>query len=324
MAVRILGVGSALPDRTLTNVDLEKRVETSDEWIRARTGIRERRVVRHGETLIDLVEAAARRALAASGIAPAELDAIVVGTVSGRYAFPATACELQARLGIDRIAAFDVAAACSGFVFALATGNAYVRAGEFRCVLVVGADALTTMVDWTDRRTCVLFGDGAGAVVLRREDGERGVLATALHASGAIAELLYVGNGPRGGFDAPVPPPSDAVIHMKGPELFRWAVRCMGEVALEVLAKAGIQPSQVDVVVPHQANLRIIQAVADKLSFPIEKVFVDVDRFGNTSAASIPIALEEAVRAGRVKAGNVVLIVACGGGLTWAGAVIRW
>jgi 3-oxoacyl-[acyl-carrier-protein] synthase-3 len=324
MAVRLLGVGSAVPSRNLANAEIEKRVDTSDEWIRSRTGIRERRVIRGDEHLVDFIEIASRQALEASGIAASDLDAIVVGTVSGRYTFPATACELQARLGVDRIAAFDVSAACSGFVFALATGTAYVRAGEFRTVLVVGADALTTMVDWTDRRTCVLFGDGAGAVVLRREEGDRGVLATALHASGALADLLYVGAGQRGGFDAVTPPPGDAVIRMKGPELFRWAVRCMSEVALEVLEKAGLGPEAVDIVVPHQANLRIIQAVADKLHFPSEKVFIDVDRYGNTSAASIPIALREAVQLGRLKPGDVALIVACGGGLTWAGAAIRW
>jgi 3-oxoacyl-[acyl-carrier-protein] synthase-3 len=313
-----------VPARRVGNPEIERRVETSDEWIRARTGIRERRVLGDGERLLDLMDAAARRALDSSGMAAADLDAIVVGTVSGEYAFPAAACELQARLGIDRVAAFDVAAACSGFVFALSTATAHLRAGDFETALVVGADALTTMIDWSDRRTCVLFGDGAGAVVLRREEGDRGVLASALHASGSLADLLYVRAGDRGGIDAQRQPPSEFCIQMKGPELFRWAVRCMGDVALEVLEHAGLSLADVNLVVPHQANLRIIRAVADRLGFSLDRVFVNVDAYGNTSAASVPIALDEAVRCGRLHAGDVVLVVACGGGLTWAGAVIRW
>ena len=324
MLARVLGVGSALPARRVANAELERRVETSDEWIRTRTGIRERRVIGKDERLIDLVEVASRRALEASGVAPAELDAIVVGTVSGEYAFPAAGCELQAALGLDRISAFDVAAACSGFLFALSTASAHVRAGDFRTVLVVGADALTTMTNWGDRRTCVLFGDGAGAVVLRAHEGDRGVLASVTHASGSMAELLSVRAGHRGGYEAEPQPPPDMCIRMKGPELFRWAVRCMGEVALEVLERAGLSRADVDLVVPHQANLRIINAVADKLRFPREQIFVNVETTGNTSAASVPIALDEAVRAGRLREGDVVLLVACGGGLTWAGAALRW
>jgi 3-oxoacyl-[acyl-carrier-protein] synthase-3 len=324
MLARVLGVGSALPARRVVNAELESRVDTSDEWIRARTGIGERRVIGRGERLIDLMEVASRRALEASRVAPGELDAIVVGTVSGEHAFPATACELQAALGLDRISAFDVAAACSGFLFALSTASAHVRAGDFRTVLVVGADALTTMTNWNDRRTCVLFGDGAGAVVLRAHEGARGVLATVTHASGSMAELLHVRAGQRGGFDVEPQPPPESCIRMKGPELFRWAVRCMGEVALEVLERAGLSPAEVDLVVPHQANLRIIHAVADRLEFPRDKTFVNVETTGNTSAASVPIALDQAVHAGRLHEGDVVLLVACGGGLTWAGAALRW
>jgi 3-oxoacyl-[acyl-carrier-protein] synthase III len=324
MLARVLGVGSALPARRVANAELERRVETTDEWIRTRTGIRERAVIGQGERLIDLMEAASRRALEASRVAPAELDAIVVGTVSGEHAFPATSCELQAALGLDRISAFDVAAACSGFLFALSTASAHVRAGDFRTVLVIGADALTTMTNWNDRRTCVLFGDGAGAVVVRAHEGDRGVLASVTHASGSMADLLYVRAGQRGGYDAEPQPEPEACIRMRGPELFRWAVRCMGEVALEALEHAGLSPADVDLVVPHQANLRIINAVADKLEFPPEKIFVNVQTTGNTSAASVPIALDEAVRAGRLREGDVVLLVACGGGLTWAGAALRW
>jgi 3-oxoacyl-[acyl-carrier-protein] synthase III len=324
MAVRILGVGSAVPERRLTNADLASRVDTSDEWIRSRTGIRERRVIGADEALLDLAEAASRRALEASGVAAEELDAIIVGTVSGAYAFPATACELQARLGIDRITAFDLSAACSGFLYGIATASAHVRAGDFATVLVVGADALTTMTDWSDRRTCVLFGDGAGAAVLRAAEGDRGVLGCVTHASGSMRDLLYARVGARGGFDAAIPSSRDACIHMRGPELFRWAVRCMGEVALEVLERAKLSPGDVDLVVPHQANLRIVDAVAEKLRFPKDKIFVNLERYGNTSAASVPIALDEAVRSGRLHGGDVVLLVACGGGLTWAGAAVRW
>jgi 3-oxoacyl-[acyl-carrier-protein] synthase III len=323
MAVRVLGVGSAVPERRVANAELENRVDTTDDWIRARTGIRERRVIAPGEKLLDLVVPAARRALDASGVAAEELDAIVVGTVSGEYSFPATACEIQAALGVEDIAAFDVAAACSGFLFALSTAAAHVRAGDFRTVLVVGGDTLTTMTDWSDRRTCVLFGDGAGAVVLRREDGDRGVLACATHASGAMRELLYARAGARGGFDAP-PIPREVALQMRGPELFRWAVRCMGAVAVEVLERAGLTERDVDLVVPHQANLRIIDAVAEKLEFAKSKIFTNVETYGNTSAGSVPIALDEAVRAGRLSQGDVVLLVACGGGLTWAGSVVRW
>ncbi len=324
MLARVLGVGCALPTRRVDNREIERRVDTSDEWIRSRTGIRERRVIGKGERLIDLMETASRRALDASHVAPGELDAIVVGTVSGEHAFPATGCELQAALGLDRISAFDVAAACSGFLFALSTASAHIRAGDYRTVLVVGADALTTMTNWNDRRTCVLFGDGAGAVVLRAHEGDRGVLASVTHASGSLADLLYVRVGQRGGYDAEPPSDPGACIQMKGPELFRWAVRCMGEVALEVLERAGLAPSDVDLVVPHQANLRIINAVAEKLEFPRERIFVNVETMGNTSAASVPIALDEAVRAGRLHDGDVVLLVACGGGLTWAGTALRW
>lgn len=321
---KVLGVGSAVPELRVANRDLEQRIDTSDAWIQTRTGIRERRVLRRDERLFDLVETAARRALATSHIQASDLDAIVVGTVSGEYAFPAMACEVQAALGVDRIAAFDVSAACSGFLFALSTANAHVRAGDFGTVLVIGADALTTMTDWADRRTCVLFGDGAGAMVIRGAEGDRGVLSSALHATGALRDLLYVRVGSRGGFDAEAPRSPESCIQMRGPELFRWAVRCMHDVALEVLEHAGLSAADVDVVVPHQANLRIIKAVAESLDLPPEKIFVNVEMYGNTSAASVPIALDEAVQSGRLRDGHVVLLVACGGGLTWAGAAIRW
>jgi len=324
MLARVLGVGSALPARRVSNDDLAARVDTSDEWIRARTGIGERRVLGAGERLLDLVEAASRRALEASAVTAQELDAIVVGTVSAEHSFPAMACEVQERLGLDRIPAFDVSAACSGFLYGLSTADAHVRAGDFRTVLLIGADALTTMTDWSDRRTCVLFGDGAGAAVLRASEGDRGVLATRTHATGAMRDMLYARVGPRAGFESPEAVPADACIKMKGPELFRWAVRCMSEVALEVLERASLTADDVNIVVPHQANQRIINAVADKLDFPTEKIFANVERLGNTSAASVPIALDEAVRAGRLREGDVVLLVACGGGLTWAGAAVRW
>jgi 3-oxoacyl-[acyl-carrier-protein] synthase-3 len=324
MVARVLGVGAALPGRRVSNEEIEQRVDTSDEWIRTRTGIRERHVLGKSERLLDVAETAARRALESSHVSATELDAIIVGTVSGEYAFPAMACELQAALGIDRVGAFDVSAACSGFLYAMSVANAQIKAGDFGTVLVVGADALTTMTDWTDRRTCVIFGDGAGALVLRRAEGDRGVLASAVHASGSLRELLYARVGPRGGFEESGARSPQACIQMRGPELFRWAVRCMREVALEVLERAGLSAVDVDLVVPHQANLRIINAVAESLDLPSAKVFVNIERYGNTSAASVPIALDEAVRAGRLREGAVVLLVACGGGLTWAGAAIRW
>jgi 3-oxoacyl-[acyl-carrier-protein] synthase-3 len=324
MGIRIIGTGSAIPAACLTNADVEKIVETSDQWIVTRTGIQERRVMKQGEDIIDLMYDAGTRALAAAELKAQDLEAIIVATVSGDYAFPSTACLLQARLGIDGIPAFDVAAACSGFVYGLSVAQNYLRSGEFRRLLLVGADALSTMVNWQDRSTCVLFGDGAGAVVLSAENGEGGVLSTVLQSSGSLWELLYVRAGQRQAVDGEGVQSREWGIQMKGPELFKVAVRSLADVTYKALEKAGLSPADVSLIVPHQANLRIIQAVAERLGVDKEKMYCNIDHYGNTSAASIPIALDEAIQVGRIHAGDVVVLNACGGGLTWGASVIRW
>jgi 3-oxoacyl-[acyl-carrier-protein] synthase-3 len=320
-----VATGRATPQTLLTNSDLERRLETSDEWVRTRTGIRQRRVITGGESLVDIAAEASRTALARAGVAPSGLDAIIVGTVSSDYAFPSFACQLQRRLGISEIPSFDVAAACSGFVFALSVADNALRARQWNRVLVVGADALSTMVDWTDRRTAVLFGDGAGAVVLAWEEGPRGVLASLLRSAGELWDLLAVRNvGVRGTVDAEVRRSSDDAIKMRGPELFKVAVKGMEEVTRKVIEQAGLRAEDVKLIVPHQANSRIISAVAERLGVDPAKVFVNVDRYGNTSAASVPIALDEALEAGRIRDNDLIVLNACGGGLTWGANLIRW
>jgi len=324
MGVRIIGTGSAIPATCLTNADLEKIVDTNDQWIVSRTGIRERRVMKQGEDLIDLMQGAGIKALAAAELKAQDLDAIIVATVSSDYAFPSTASLLQIRLGIDGIPAFDVAAACSGFVYGLSIAQSYLRSGEFRRLLLVGADALSTMVNWQDRNTCVLFGDGAGAVVMSAENGESGVLSTVLQSSGSLWELLYVRAGQRQALDGKGSHSQEWGIQMKGPELFKAAVRSLSEVTCKALDKAGLSPADVSLIIPHQANLRIIQAVAERLGVDKEKMYCNIQRYGNTSAASIPIALDEAIQTGCIHSGDIVVLNACGGGLTWGAAVIRW
>ncbi len=325
MGTRIVATGRATPRTALTNKDLERYLDTSDEWIRSRTGIAQRYTMRTGESLAEISAAASRQALSRAGIKPTDLDAIIVGTVSSEYAFPSFACQIQTLLGIDTIPAFDLAAACSGFIYALSVADTSIRAGEFRRVLVVGADALSTMVDWSDRRTSVLFGDGAGAAVLVSEPGPRGVLASLLRSSGQYWNLLSVrATGVRGTVDSEVRRSADDAIKMKGPELFKIAVKSMEDVSRQVVARAGLTLDDVTLVVPHQANLRIITAVADRLGLPREKVFTNIDRYGNTSAASVPIALDEAVEMGRIQSGDVVMLNACGGGLTWGANLVRW
>jgi len=325
MGSRIVATGRATPQTLLTNRDLERQMDTSDEWVRSRTGIRQRQVITGSESLVDIAADASRMALARSGISAAELDAIVVGTVSSDYAFPSFACQLQHRLGITEIPSFDVAAACSGFVFALSVADNGLRARQWRRVLVVGADALSTMVDWNDRRTAVLFGDGAGAVVLVWEEGPRGVLGSLLRSSGSHWDLLAVRNvGVRGTVDSTMRRSADDAIKMRGPELFKVAVKGMEDVTRKVIEQAGVTPEDVALIVPHQANSRIISAVADRLGFDPEKVFVNVDRYGNTSAASVPIALDEAVEGGRIRDNDLIVLNACGGGLTWGANLIRW
>lgn len=317
---RITGTGSYLPEKVLTNADLERLVETSDAWIRERTGIRERHVAAQDQTTCDLAEAAARRALEAAGVEARRIDLIIVATTTPDRVFPSTACLLQARLGIHGCAAFDVQAVCTGFVYALAVAEKFIRTGAARCALVVGAETLSRIVDWTDRSTCVLFGDGAGAVVLEAADSA-GVLSTHLHADGHYEHLLTV---PAGISEHPERLRSgEATVHMKGNEVFRMAVNTLGRMVTEVLHANELRKSDIDWLIPHQANIRIIAATARKLDLPMERVVVTVDRHGNTSAASIPLALDTAVRDGRVSPGTTVLMEAFGGGFTWGAALVK-
>jgi len=325
MGSRIVATGRATPRTTITNHDLERRMDTSDEWVKTRTGIAQRYIISSGESLVDIAATASRSALARAGVKSADLDAIVVGTVSSDYGFPSFACQLQHQLGIDSIPAFDVAAACSGFIYALSVADASMRVGEWERVLVVGADALSTMVDWNDRSTAVLFGDGAGAVVLVSEQGPRGMLGSLLRSSGEYWELLSVRNrGVQTTMDAEVRRQGDDAIKMKGPELFKIAVKSMAEVTCKVAERARVPLEDISLIVPHQANLRIINAVAQRLGLAADKVFTNVDRYGNTSAASVPIALDEALQANRIHDNDLVMLNACGGGLTWGANLLRW
>jgi len=319
---RIAGTGSYLPEKVLTNDDLAKLVDTSDEWIRSRTGIRERHVAAEGETTGDLAYHASVRALEAAGVDPKELDLIVLGTTTPDLIFPSTACLLQHRLGADGCAAFDVNAACSGFVFALSVADKFIRSGAAKTVLVVGAETLTRMVDWTERTSCVLFGDGAGAVVLKA-DSETGILSTHLHADGGKKELLWNPVGVSVGFK-PDEPNVGVRINMTGNDVFKYAVKALDSVVEETLAANGIDRHAIDWLIPHQANLRIIEATAKRLDMPMERVIVTVDRHGNTSSGSVPLALDEAVRSGKVQRGQLLLLEAFGGGFTWGSALLRY
>ncbi|MCE5233972.1 MAG: beta-ketoacyl-ACP synthase III [Mizugakiibacter sp.] len=319
---RIIGTGSYLPERVVTNADLEKLVETSDEWIRSRTGIRERRMAADGETTGDLSFYAATHALDAAGVKASELDMIVLGTTTPDIIFPSTACLLQHRLGANGCAAMDINAACSGFVYALGVANAFIRSGQAKRVLAVGAETLTRMLDWSDRSTCVLFGDGAGAVVLEASD-EPGILTTRLHADGGYKHLLYNPVGVSAGFQLDEKNAGVRVL-MTGNEVFKVAVKTLDRIVGETLEAVGMHESQVDWLIPHQANLRIIEATAKRLGLPMERVIVTVDRHGNTSSGSVPLALDEAVRSGKVQRGQTLLLEAFGGGFTWASALIRY
>ncbi|MGH7935250.1 MAG: beta-ketoacyl-ACP synthase III [Candidatus Binataceae bacterium] len=325
MGSRIVATGRATPRTPITNHDLERRMDTSDEWVRSRTGISQRYVICNDESLVDIAAEASRMALERAGMKATDLEAIIVGTVSSDYGFPSFACQLQHRLGIDSIPAFDVAAACSGFIYALSVADTSMRAGEWKRLLLVGADALSTMVDWEDRSTAVLFGDGAGACAMVSEPGPRGVLGNLLRSSGEYWELLSVRNrGTRNTMDAEVRRNRDDAIKMKGPELFKIAVKGMEDVTRKVAERAGVRLEDIALIVPHQANIRIINAVGQRLGVGADKVFTNIDRFGNTSAASVPIALDEAVEAGRIHDNDLVLLNACGGGLTWGANLLRW
>ncbi|HYN78039.1 MAG TPA: beta-ketoacyl-ACP synthase III, partial [Lamprocystis sp. (in: g-proteobacteria)] len=311
------GTGGYLPERVVTNADLEALVDTTDTWIRERTGIERRHLVGDGETCCDLAEQASRRALAAAGVAATDLDLIIVATTTPDQYFPSTACILQQRLDVHGCPAFDIQAVCAGFVYALSIADKFIRTGSARRALVVGSDAFSRILDWTDRGTCVLFGDGAGAVVIEAADAP-GIISTHLHADGAYKELLQIPGGlGSGNYD-------DHQVTMKGNELFRVAVTTLSRIVEETLEANGLERSDIDWLIPHQANLRIIQATARKLDLPMERVVVTVADHANTSAASIPLALDQAVRDGRIQRGEMLLMEAFGGGITWGSVLVRY
>lgn len=315
---RILGCGSYLPKRVVTNDELAARVETSDEWISARTGIKQRHIAAEEELTSDLAYAAALKALEMANVDGADLDLVVVGTTTPDRTFPATAVKVQAMLGMQGGFAFDVQAVCSGFIYALSVADNFIRAGQAKTVLVIGAETMSRLLDWEDRATCVLFGDGAGAVVLRAEEGgETGILSTHLHSDGRLEKLLYVDGGPSMGRVV-------GNLRMSGKEVFKHAVVNLAEVVGEALEANGLESKDLDWLVPHQANKRILDGTARKLGLSADKVVVTVDRHANTSAASIPLALDEAVRDGRIQPGHLVLLEAMGGGFTWGASLVRW
>jgi len=321
----LAGLGSYTPERILTNADFEKLLDTSDTWIRERTGIRERHIARDDETTGQMATAAATAALTEAGIRAEDLDTIICATATPDRLLPSTAVDIQAMLGASNARAFDISAACSGWVYGLVVGNGLIAGGAAERVLVIGAEKLTAIMDWQDRSTAVLFGDGAGAAVLTKGDGSRGIVSSYLKSDGKLAELLW---RPGGGT---INPPSEAMlaersyfIRMAGREVFKNAVRSMADAASRALESAGITGDQVDLLVPHQANLRIIEATANHASIAMDRVYVNVDRYGNTSSASIPIALDEARRAGRLKPGMTVLLVTFGAGFTWGAMVLKW
>ncbi|MCX8052753.1 MAG: ketoacyl-ACP synthase III [Armatimonadetes bacterium] len=321
----IVGVGSAVPDRVLTNFDLEKMVDTSDEWIRTMTGISERRIASEGEATSDFALKAGKAAIENAGLSPQDIDLIILATFTGDTPLPATACLVQHALGCEGTPAFDLAAGCSGFVYGLAVADAFVRSGHYERVLVIGADMLSCVTNWTDRSTCVLFGDGAGAAVVAPVNGDAGFLAFELGADGSGAKHLHI---PAGGSRHPYTP-EDLAQHrdkivMEGREVFKFAVKIQGEATERVLARCGMTTADVDMIIPHQANTRIIESAVNRLGLPTEKFFVNLNKYGNTSAASIPIALDEAVAEGKIKKGDTVVTVGFGAGLTWAAGVMKW
>ena len=323
---KILGTGAAVPKRILSNADLEKLVETSDEWITSRTGIRERHIVSEGEHFSDLCTRAGELALKRAHVGPEDLDMILVGTISGDMPFPATSCLVQRNLGATRAAASDVGAACVGFLYALHLADGLIQSGKAQNVLVIGGEILSRYVDWTDRNTCVLFGDGAGAVLLQATKGDHGILGSIMKSNGAYHDFICM---PGGGSDHPANDPKSIearlpFIKMKGNETFRVAVKAMADVSTELLTEQGFTQEQVSLFIPHQANLRIIDAVGERLKIDPSKVYKNVDRYGNTSAASIPIALDECVRDGKVNDGDMVLLTAFGAGLVWGSVLLRW
>ena len=323
--VEIVSTGRWLPDNVVTNADIEKMVDTSDEWIRQRTGIRERRIAPKEIGAAHMGSEAAKIAMQRAGVQAGEIDLLVVATATPDRLLPSTACDIQALLGAKNAAAFDISAACSGFIYALAVAEGHIAAGRGEIALVISAEKMTGIVDWSDRSTFVLFGDGAGAVIMKKAENGRGVLSNFIRSDGTLAELLWrPGGGLNEPFDAEMLENKRHLVKMAGSEVFKAAVRSMAEAADQALIRAGMTGDDIDILIPHQANIRIIESTARYSKIPMEKVFVNVDRYGNMSSATVPIALDEAIEQGRVKKGDNILMVAFGAGFTWASAVIRW
>jgi len=318
---RIIGTGGYLPEKVVTNADLEKMVDTSDEWIRDRTGIEQRHIAAEDEYTVDLAEQASRHAMLAAGVDPADIDLIVVATTTSDQVFPSTACLLQSRLDIHGCPAFDIQAVCTGFIYAISVADKFIQTGSAKCALVVGAETFSRIIDWTDRNTCVLFGDGAGAIVLKA-DQSPGILSTHLHADGDYAKLLHVPSGVSNNYAAVQE--GRAFVEMQGSEVFKMAVKTLGAIVDETLAANGLERGDIDWLVPHQANVRIITATAKKLRMSMDRVVMTVAKHGNTSAASIPLALNEAVRSGTIKSGDKMLLEGFGGGFTWGSALVQY
>ncbi len=322
---KIISTGSYAPEKVLTNLDLERMVDTSDEWITERTGIKERRIANENQAASDLAYEASKAALKSAALKAKDIDLIIVATVTGDMPVPSTACILQDRLGAKRAAAFDINAACSGFIYGLSIADGFIKSKACRRVLVIGSETLSKFTDWKDRTTCVLFGDGAGAAILDATEEDRGIISTKIHSDGSLWDLLHIpGGGSRHPASGETVKKRLHSVKMRGNETFKVAVRTLEGLVVETLEENKIKPSQLSLLIPHQANLRIIQATAKRLNLPMERVLVNLDRYGNTSAASIPIALDEAVRTGRVRDGDYILLEAFGGGLTWASALIKW
>lgn len=323
---KIIGIGSYAPEKVLTNSDLEKIVDTSDEWIKTRTGISERRIAADGEDTSDMCVRAAAGALDMAGISADDIDLIIAGTVTPDYRLPSVSCMIQKKLGASNAATMDVVAACAGFIHGLSIAQAYITAGTYKNIMVFGAEKLSSITNYEDRNTCVLFGDAAGVAILSASDDDSGILSTYLKSDGNLDRLLHI---PAGGTHTPCGHNGDfrredTCIIMHGNEIFKHAVRYMGDAALRVAKEAGLEPEDIDLLVPHQANLRIIQATAKRLGLPWEKVYLNIEKFGNTSSASVPLALDHAVKEGRIKKGDNIISVAFGGGLTWGAVAIRW
>jgi len=324
-SVSIIGTGSYVPEKILTNEELSRMVDTSDEWIITRTGIKERRIAAKDEQTSDMATKAALRAIEQAKISPKDINLILVATATPDMLFPATACFVQKKIGATKAACVDVSAACAGFLFGLEIGQQFITSHTFDIVLVIGADKLTSITNWTDRNTCVLFGDGAGAAILAHRDGSHGVISTHIGSDGRFSDILFM---PGGGSRCPITRDNVdlnlATIHMTGKEVYKQAVTAMISAAQKALEDAGLSIEDIACVIPHQANLRIIEAIADRLGIPLERFMVNLDRYGNTSAAAVAIALDEANRSGRIKPGDYILMVVFGGGLTWAGTVLEW